>query len=106
LELKPGQQVACHHPENAADQAPEGGAVLASAREAIEIVTATPKSAESAELAESAEPTESAKPAEVSVTKSAEAEAANASDAEPEVSKDSEVSKDPEGSGGSPKTKE
>jgi peptide/nickel transport system ATP-binding protein len=54
-ELKPGQQVACHHPENAADQAPQEGAVLASAREAIEIVTATPKSAESAESAESTE---------------------------------------------------
>jgi len=45
IALKPGQQVACHHPENAQDQAPEDVA-LASAREAIEIVRATPKSAE------------------------------------------------------------
>ncbi|MFF8608284.1 ABC transporter ATP-binding protein [Streptomyces sp. NPDC015346] len=38
LELKPGQQVACHHPENAEDQAP-GEKVLPSAREAVEIVS-------------------------------------------------------------------
>lgn len=37
LELKPGQQVACHHPENAADQAP-GEAVVAEARDAVKIV--------------------------------------------------------------------
>ncbi|MFD7162141.1 ABC transporter ATP-binding protein [Streptomyces violascens] len=38
VELKPGQQVACHHPENAPDQAP-GEAVLPEARESIEVVT-------------------------------------------------------------------
>jgi peptide/nickel transport system ATP-binding protein len=44
LALKTGHQVACHHPENAPDQAPEeAGAVLQSAREAIEIVDAAPK---------------------------------------------------------------
>ncbi|MFF1834651.1 ABC transporter ATP-binding protein [Streptomyces sp. NPDC058231] len=35
--LKTGHQVACHHPENAADQLP-GDTVLATAREAVEIV--------------------------------------------------------------------
>ncbi|MFF3320898.1 ABC transporter ATP-binding protein [Streptomyces sp. NPDC002889] len=45
IELRPGQQVACHHPENAQDQAPQDVA-LASARDAVEIVTATPKAAE------------------------------------------------------------
>ncbi|WP_244375574.1 ABC transporter ATP-binding protein [Streptomyces ficellus] len=40
LELAPGRRVACHHPENAPDQAP-GDPVLASAGEAIEIVSAT-----------------------------------------------------------------
>ncbi|NUK27510.1 ABC transporter ATP-binding protein [Streptomyces lunaelactis] len=45
LALKTGHQVACHHPENAEDQAPDD-VVLLSAREAIEIVSATPKSAE------------------------------------------------------------
>ncbi|MEU2434528.1 dipeptide ABC transporter ATP-binding protein [Streptomyces sp. NPDC007861] len=42
--LKTGHQVACHHPENAPDQAPDDDTVLASAREAIAIVDATPKS--------------------------------------------------------------
>jgi peptide/nickel transport system ATP-binding protein len=54
IALRPGQQVACHHPENAQDQAPEDVA-LASAREAIEIVTATPKSDESAKAVADAE---------------------------------------------------
>ncbi|MET7715810.1 dipeptide ABC transporter ATP-binding protein [Streptomyces sp. NPDC005407] len=54
IALRPGQQVACHHPENAQDQAPEDVA-LASAREAIEIVTATPKSEESAKAVADAE---------------------------------------------------
>ncbi|MFI2347290.1 ABC transporter ATP-binding protein [Streptomyces sp. NPDC019443] len=54
IALRAGQQVACHHPENAQDRAPEDVA-LASAREAIEIVTATPKSVESAKAAADAE---------------------------------------------------
>ncbi|QPL92952.1 dipeptide ABC transporter ATP-binding protein [Streptomyces clavuligerus] len=47
IELRPGQRVACHHPENAPDQAPDDPA-LGSAREAVEIVTAVPKAAEPA----------------------------------------------------------
>jgi peptide/nickel transport system ATP-binding protein len=39
LELKPGQQVACHHPENAEDQAPQDTELLSAAREAVELVT-------------------------------------------------------------------
>ncbi|MFF8277425.1 ABC transporter ATP-binding protein [Streptomyces lateritius] len=38
LQLKPGRQVACHHPENAEDQVPDDK-VLPSAREAVEIVS-------------------------------------------------------------------
>ncbi|MGY1497393.1 ABC transporter ATP-binding protein [Streptomyces sp. QTS52] len=38
LELRPGQQVACHHPENAADQAPQDTELLTAAREAVELV--------------------------------------------------------------------
>ncbi|WP_313896694.1 dipeptide ABC transporter ATP-binding protein [Streptomyces sp. GC420] len=50
LTLKTGHQVACHHPENAPDQAPQdASAVLPSAREAIEIVDATPKAEVDAE---------------------------------------------------------
>ncbi|MES4892791.1 dipeptide ABC transporter ATP-binding protein [Streptomyces sp. NPDC096012] len=38
LELKPGQRVACHHPENFADQAPQDTVLLSAAKEAIELV--------------------------------------------------------------------
>ncbi|WNM30406.1 dipeptide ABC transporter ATP-binding protein [Streptomyces sp. Li-HN-5-11] len=37
-ELKPGQQVACHHPENFADQAPQDTVLLSAAKEAAELV--------------------------------------------------------------------
>ncbi|MGW0560750.1 ABC transporter ATP-binding protein [Streptomyces sp. NPDC003016] len=43
--LKTGHQVACHHPENAPDQAPESSVVLDTAREAIELVDVTPPAA-------------------------------------------------------------
>nr|WP_260848676.1 dipeptide ABC transporter ATP-binding protein [Streptomyces sp. SLBN-118] len=46
LALKTGHQVACHHPENAEDQAPQDVALLSAARDAIEVVESTPKSAE------------------------------------------------------------
>ncbi|MYV54510.1 dipeptide ABC transporter ATP-binding protein [Streptomyces sp. SID3212] len=46
--LKPGQQVACHHPENAPDQAPQDTVLLSAARDAIELVDVTPKAAEPA----------------------------------------------------------
>ncbi|MFB7709674.1 ABC transporter ATP-binding protein [Streptomyces sp. NPDC056105] len=39
LQLAPGRQVACHHPENAEDQAPGDTKLLAVAKEAIEVVT-------------------------------------------------------------------
>ncbi|MFF3636938.1 ABC transporter ATP-binding protein [Streptomyces sp. NPDC002250] len=38
LELKPGQRVACHHPENFADQAPQDTVLLSAAKEASELV--------------------------------------------------------------------
>ncbi|MFG2604888.1 dipeptide ABC transporter ATP-binding protein [Streptomyces sp. NPDC048514] len=38
VELKPGQRVACHHPENFADQAPQDTVLLSAAKEAIELV--------------------------------------------------------------------
>ncbi|MFF7447035.1 MULTISPECIES: dipeptide ABC transporter ATP-binding protein [unclassified Streptomyces] len=37
-ELKPGQQVACHHPENFEDQAPQDTVLLTVAKEAAELV--------------------------------------------------------------------
>lgn len=38
IELRPGQQVACHHPENFEDQAPQDTVLLSAAREAVELV--------------------------------------------------------------------
>lgn len=38
LMMKPGQQVACHHPENAPDQAPDDRELLSEAREAVELL--------------------------------------------------------------------
>ncbi|MFG3247257.1 ABC transporter ATP-binding protein [Streptomyces sp. NPDC048187] len=38
-ELRPGQQVACHHPENFADQAPQDVVLLTAAKEAAELVS-------------------------------------------------------------------
>ncbi|MGV9553321.1 oligopeptide/dipeptide ABC transporter ATP-binding protein, partial [Streptomyces ardesiacus] len=38
-ELRPGQQVACHHPENFEDQAPQDVVLLSAAKEAAELVS-------------------------------------------------------------------
>ncbi|MGW2212409.1 ABC transporter ATP-binding protein [Streptomyces sp. NPDC001781] len=38
LELRPGQRVACHHPENFADQAPQDTVLLTAAKEASALV--------------------------------------------------------------------
>ncbi|MEV6740966.1 dipeptide ABC transporter ATP-binding protein [Streptomyces sp. NPDC051104] len=38
LELKPGQRVACHHPENFEDQAPQDTVLLSDAKEAARLV--------------------------------------------------------------------
>ncbi|MFF9022604.1 ABC transporter ATP-binding protein [Streptomyces eurythermus] len=38
IELRPGQRVACHHPENFADQAPQDTVLLSAAKEASELV--------------------------------------------------------------------
>ncbi|MET9891512.1 dipeptide ABC transporter ATP-binding protein [Streptomyces sp. NPDC006465] len=69
IELKPGQQVACHHPENAADQAPQDVVLLSAAREAVELVSAV----DSAEVSGRA-------PAEVAATGEETGEAGSASD--------------------------
>ncbi|MEU0008494.1 dipeptide ABC transporter ATP-binding protein [Streptomyces sp. NPDC006314] len=38
VELRPGQRVACHHPENFADQAPQDTVLLSAAKKASELV--------------------------------------------------------------------
>ncbi len=67
VELKPGQRVACHHPENAPDQAP-GEAILPEARESIEVVT----------IGEGVEPVEPVAPVEPATVEPATAGAAAA----------------------------
>jgi peptide/nickel transport system ATP-binding protein len=51
LELKPGQQVACHHPENAEDQAPQDTVLLSAAKEAVELVPDAVVAADAAQKA-------------------------------------------------------
>ncbi|MGH4034363.1 ABC transporter ATP-binding protein [Actinomycetota bacterium Odt1-20B] len=58
--LRPGQQVACHHPENFEDQAPEDTELISAAREAIDVVTVAGADAGNGGLAEPATPTEPA----------------------------------------------
>lgn len=84
LELAPGRRVACHHPENAPDQAP-GDVALASAGEAIEIVSATKASA--AEASASPEPVAPAAPAPVIPAPSKEPSPADASPADEDPKK-------------------
>ncbi|MFC4960902.1 ABC transporter ATP-binding protein [Streptomyces mauvecolor] len=87
VELKPGQQVACHHPENAPDQAP-GEAVLPEARESIEVVTigetVTAEAPAASEAAEEPAVAEAAEAAETSEASEA-SEAATASEASSEA---------------------
>ncbi|MGW2702419.1 ABC transporter ATP-binding protein [Streptomyces sp. NPDC001340] len=92
LELKPGQRVACHHPENFADQAPQDTVLLTAAKEASELVG-------EAVLEESAE-TSAAVAAEVAAAEEAEAaEEASAeeasAEAEPEAAEEPD-SEEPE----------
>ncbi|MFE9095371.1 ABC transporter ATP-binding protein [Streptomyces sp. NPDC007264] len=77
LELKPGQRVACHHPENFEDQAPQDTVLLSDAKEAAKLVA-------DEVLAESAE-TSAAVAAEV------EAEAAASVEAEVEAEAEAET---------------
>ncbi|MGW7241060.1 dipeptide ABC transporter ATP-binding protein [Streptomyces sp. NPDC054804] len=91
VELKPGQQVACHHPENFADQAPQDTVLLTVAKEAAELVaaevlaeSAETSAAVAAEVAEAATPAEaeSQEPAEAEDQESAEAESQEPAEAE------------------------
>ncbi|WP_329545356.1 dipeptide ABC transporter ATP-binding protein [Streptomyces sp. NBC_01356] len=83
IELKPGQQVACHHPENAEDQAPQDTVLLSAAKVALETVELVP-AVDAAEVSGEA-------PAEVSV----EAEAvADEAEAPAEAATSDEASKD------------
>ncbi|MFF1677229.1 ABC transporter ATP-binding protein [Streptomyces sp. NPDC058256] len=87
IELKPGQQVACHHPENAEDQAPQDTVLLSAAKVALETVELVP-AVDAAEVSGEA-------PAEVSVEAEVEAEAvADEAEAPAEAATSDEASKD------------
>ncbi len=95
VELKPGQRVACHHPENFADQAPQDTVLLSAAKEAAELVSeeALAKSAETsaavaaAELTPAAEASATEPATEAPVEAPADGEAADEAPAEAEATK-------------------
>ncbi|MFJ6907517.1 ABC transporter ATP-binding protein [Streptomyces griseoluteus] len=102
LELRPGQRVACHHPENFADQAPQDTVLLTAAKEASELVpeavleesaeTSAAVAAEVAETAAAKEP-EAEKPSVAEVEK-AEAEKPSVAEVEKaEVAEEPSVAK-------------
>ncbi|MFJ4924224.1 ABC transporter ATP-binding protein [Streptomyces sp. NPDC088736] len=91
LELKPGQRVACHHPENFEDQAPQDTVLLTVAKRAAEFVAdeVLAESAEtSAAVAAELQPTETpaAAPAEESAEEATEAAAEESAEAPAEES--------------------
>ncbi|WP_405923911.1 dipeptide ABC transporter ATP-binding protein [Streptomyces sp. NBC_00035] len=83
IELKPGQQVACHHPENAEDQAPQDTVLLSAAKVALETVELVP-AVDAAEVSGEAPAEVSDAPAETAASEEAPAETA----ASEETSKD------------------
>ncbi|MGW7644352.1 ABC transporter ATP-binding protein [Streptomyces bobili] len=89
VELRPGQQVACHHPENFADQAPQDTVLLTAAKEAAELVadevlaeSAQTSAAVAAEVAEAEAEAETPEAAETPESPEAESPEADAPEAE------------------------
>ncbi|MFF5474144.1 ABC transporter ATP-binding protein [Streptomyces achromogenes] len=96
VELRPGQRVACHHPENFADQAPQDTVLLSAAKKASELVPDAAVSDGPAEKAPAAEkePAAGEKPAagKAAATKdTASEEAPEATAAEPAASERAEA---------------
>ncbi|MEU1272097.1 dipeptide ABC transporter ATP-binding protein [Streptomyces sp. NPDC005799] len=92
VELKPGQQVACHHPENFEDQAPQDTVLLTMAKEAAELVadevlaeSAETSAAVAAEVAETPAAPATEEAAETPATEEAAASAERPEAAEPET---------------------
>ncbi|WEP00198.1 dipeptide ABC transporter ATP-binding protein [Streptomyces sp. FXJ1.172] len=91
VELRPGQRVACHHPENFEDQAPQDTVLLSAAKEAAELVA-------DEVLAESAQTSEAlaAAVAEGEVrTEAAEDAAAAETSEEPAAAEESAAAEEP-----------
>ncbi|WJV46027.1 ABC transporter ATP-binding protein [Streptomyces flavofungini] len=76
--LETAHQVACHHPENAPDQAPEDTKLLSVAREAIDVVSVTTAADVAAAEPAAAEPEGEAAPAKAPAAAEAEGDAAPA----------------------------
>ncbi len=88
-ELRPGQQVACHHPENFEDQAPQDVVLLTAAKEAAELVSEdalAESAATSAAVAAEVGATEATK-TEATETEASETEATETKAAETEATK-------------------
>ncbi|AGS71945.1 ABC transporter ATP-binding protein [Streptomyces collinus] len=92
VELRTGQQVACHHPENFADQAPQDTVLLSAAKKAAELVPDAVVSDDPAEPEPAAEPA----PAEETVAAPAQAEetAAESAASEETVAEESAPAKE------------
>ncbi|MET9456834.1 dipeptide ABC transporter ATP-binding protein [Streptomyces canus] len=74
IELRPGQRVACHHPENFEDQAPQDTVLLSVAKEAASLVAEevlAESAATSAAVAAEVEGSQEAEPSETSAEKPA-----------------------------------
>ncbi|MEV5549914.1 dipeptide ABC transporter ATP-binding protein [Streptomyces sp. NPDC052309] len=82
LELRPGQQVACHHPENFEDQAPQDTVLLSDAKEAAELVSEEALAESAATSAALAAEVEAASGAGDAESRDAEAGDAESGDAE------------------------
>ncbi|WTI18360.1 dipeptide ABC transporter ATP-binding protein [Streptomyces sp. NBC_00820] len=98
LELRPGQRVACHHPENFADQAPQDTVLLTAAKEASELVpdavleeSAETSAAVAAEVAAESATEEAATEEAPAERESEEASEAEASVEEPEAAEVTEA---------------
>ncbi|MFG2478474.1 ABC transporter ATP-binding protein [Streptomyces fagopyri] len=103
LELKPGQRVACHHPENFEDQAPQDTVLLSVAKQAAELVSdevlaesAETSAAVAAELRTDETPADETPAEETTVAAAEESAAVESEDAseavaadEPDASKES-----------------
>ncbi|CAL2071961.1 MULTISPECIES: ABC transporter ATP-binding protein [Streptomyces] len=83
VELKPGQRVACHHPENFADQAPQDTVLLSAAKEASELVPDAVLTGEPEAAAKSEAVAETSPESVTDAKPEAAAEAESATDAKP-----------------------
>jgi peptide/nickel transport system ATP-binding protein len=108
LELKPGQRVACHHPENFEDQAPQDTVLLSDAKEAAKLVadevlaeSAETSAAVAAEVAAEVEASGEPAPAQEPAGASGDSDAAEAPSAEETPEPAAEASpEEPAGEGG------